>query len=399
MGKIVVPEALELPTSADLVIIGGGIVGCSTAFWASRAGLNTVLLEKREALGVLTSAASAEGVRCQYDEAENVAMMRASLDVLERFSEVVGLAGYDIAFHQQGYLFVTAAEDGPQALQDRVRRQHTWGLTDVDYLDGDEARRRFSYLGPLVTAATFRQRDGWVSAHEVTYGFAKGSTARIFLETAATGFILDGPGIAGVQTSRGPVHTRAVVIAAGPFSAQVAGWAGVRLPLTIERRQKATIRSPLVPRDGAMTIDVDTGAYWHPEPGGAVFGWGEAVAEKPTEPLDHVSADWDYPALALEGCARLTPFWERIAAAAKQEDLHASAGQYTITPDAKPILGPLVEVPGLFFHGGYSGHGIHGAPEGGRRVVDMILGRVSLAENPFCRERFETGVKKERMMF
>lgn len=399
MGRIVVPEAGDFPTTADVVVIGGGIVGCATAFWASRAGLDTVLLEKREALGMLTTANSAEGVRCQYNEPENVAMMRASLDVFEHFADVIGIPGYDIAFHQQGYLFVTAAENGPEVLRKRVERQHSWGLTDVEYLDGDEARRRFPYLSPLVTAATFRHRDGWISTHEATYGFAKGSDARIFLLTEVTGFRLDKGAIATVETNRGPIHTRTVVIAAGPFSAKLARMAGVELPLTIERRQKAVVHSPLVPPDGAMTIDEDTGAYWHPEPGGAVLGWGEAVPEEPSEPVDHVSADWDYPAIAMEGCARLSPFWEQVAATLRREDVYASAGQYTITPDAKPILGPLAEVPGLYFNGGYSGHGIMGAPEGGRIVVETILGRLRPEDNPFRRERFTEGVKKERMMF
>ncbi len=399
MGKITVPDPSSFPLTADLVVIGGGIVGCATAFWASRAGMDTVLLEKREALGVLTTSQSAEGVRCQYEEEDNARMTRASLRVFESFADVVGLPGYDIAYKRQGYLFVTSAENGPERLQDRVLRQHSWGIDDVEYMDGDEARRRFSYLAPVVTAATFRQGDGWVSTHEVTYGFAKGSSARLFLETPVTGFQTDGQGITAVLTGRGPVHTRTVVIAAGPFSAQVAAMLGIQLPVVIERRQKAVCHSPLVPPDGAMTIDEDTGAYWHPEPGGAVFGWGEAVPEKPSEPIDHVPADWDYPALCIEGCTRLSPFWERIGETLKREDVYASAGQYTITPDAKPILGPVGGIPGLYYNGGYSGHGIQASPEGGRIVVETILGRLKAEDNPFDVGRLAQGGRKEKMMF
>ncbi len=391
MGKITIPETAAFPAVADLVVIGGGIVGCATAFWATKVGLDTILVEKREALCTLTTPNSAEAVRAQFGDVDNVEMMMASLDMFEHFAEVIGIPDYDIAFHQQGYVFSTTKEDGPQVLQARVRQQNSWGLSDVEYLDGDEARRRFPYLAPEVTAATFRQRDGWLSTHEVTYGFAKGSTARIFLETEATNLTLDGQGIAGVQTRRGPIHTRAVVIAAGPYSGRVAEWAGVHLPIVIMRRQKAVIHSPLVPQDGAMTIDLDTGAYWHPEPGGALLGWAEAVEEKPAEPSDHVPADWDFPAISLEGCIRLAPFWERIGETLRGEDVHASAGQYTITPDSKPILGPLVEVPGLYFNGGFSGHGVMAAPDASRRVVDMIVGRQRPEDNPFCRERFEEG--------
>jgi len=399
MGKIKIPEPADIPATADIVVIGGGIVGCATAFWASRAGLATVLLEKREALCILTTPASAEAVRCQFDERENVEMMKASLDIFEHFDEIIGIPGYNIDFHQQGYLFITSKDNGPQTLKERVRRQHSWSLPDVEYLDGKEARHRFPYLAPIVTAATFRQRDGWLSTQKVTYGFAKGSTARIFLKTEATGFIFDTLGISGVQTNRGPIHARFVVIAAGPFSGKLAELAGVKLPLTIERRQKAIIRSLLVAQNAPMTIDLDTGAYWHPEPGGGILGWAEAVEEKPSEPLDFVPADMEYPTLAIKGCSRLSQFWKKITETLKREDVVASAGQYTITPDAKPILSPLNEVPGLFFNGGYSGHGIMGAPEGSRRIVEIIMGRLHAEDNPFRRERFvEIGVKKERLM-
>ncbi|MCJ7616324.1 MAG: FAD-binding oxidoreductase [Desulfobacterales bacterium] len=399
MGEIKIPEPADIPATADIVVIGGGIVGCATAFWASQAGLATVLLEKREALCILTTPASAEAVRCQFEERENVEMMKASLDIFEHCDEIIGIPGYNINFHQQGYLFITSKDNGPQTLQERVRRQHSWGLPDVEYLDGKEARHRFPYLAPIVTAATFRQRDGWLSTQKVTYGFAKGSTARIFLKTEATGFILDKMGISGVQTNRGPIYTRVVVIAAGPFSGVLAELAEVKLPLTIERRQKVIIRSPLVSQNAPMTIDLDTGAYWHPEPGGVILGWAEAVKERPSKPLDFVSADMEYPTLAIKGCSRLTQFWKKITETLKHEDVVASAGQYTITPDAKPILSPLIEVPGLFFNGGYRGHGIMGAPEGGRRIVEMIMGRLPAEDNPFRRERFvEIGVKKERLM-
>jgi sarcosine oxidase subunit beta len=121
MSKISVPGLADIPITTDLVIIGGG-----TAFWASRAGLDVVLLEKRDTLCALTTQASAEAVRCQFDEPENVEMMKASMDVFEHFAEIIGIPGYDIVFCQQGYLFITSTENGPQTLKDRVLRQHSW---------------------------------------------------------------------------------------------------------------------------------------------------------------------------------------------------------------------------------------------------------------------------------
>jgi sarcosine oxidase subunit beta len=272
MGRIAIPEARDLPAIADVVIIGGGIVGTATAFYASRAGLKTLVLEMRDGLATLTTTSSLECIRAQFEEPENIAMMKASIDIFESFAEVVGLPNYEIDLHQQGYLFLSADPDGPAVLKERVGRQRSLGLEDVEFLSGDEARARFPYLSPTVTAATYHARDGWLSSHEATYGFAKGSAARFFLEAEVTGFLIDEQGVAGAETNRGIVHSRAVVVAAGPFSGHVAQLAGVELPLSVLRRHKVIIgQHPLIPHDAPMTIDLGSGANWLPQGPGAVM--------------------------------------------------------------------------------------------------------------------------------
>lgn len=387
MSRITVPHGDELPRSADVVIIGGGIIGCATAFYATRAGLKAVVLERRDGLGTLTTAASEECFRAQFDEPENVRMMLESIAVFEHFADVVGLPGYDIHLHQQGYLFISGAEDGPKVLCQRVQHQRSLGLADVEFLDGDEVRRRFPFVGPNVTAATWRARDGWLSAHELTYGFAKGSAAFFALQTAAVGLCTDSQGVTGVVTQRGEIATRCAVIAAGPFAGVVGAWVGVQLPLTNLRRQKVVLgRVPQVPRDAPMTIDNDTGAYWRPEVDGAALGW--ALPEPPSEPLESVPTDWTFPAVVLEGAARLVPFWNQVAEQLTRDNVFLSAGQYTCTPDNKPIIGPYAPVPGLYFNLGYAGHGIMASPGGARLLVDVLLGRAGDEGNPFCYERF-----------
>jgi len=390
MGKIIVPGASEFPRQADVVIIGGGILGTATAFHASRAGLETVVLEMRDGLATLTTAASEECFRAQFSEPENVAMMKASIEVFENFPEVIGIPGYDINLHQQGYLFYTDAPEGPETLRVQVEHQQSIGLDDVEFLSGDEVRQRFPWASPKVTAATYRARDGWLSTHELTHGFAKGSEALFLLRTKATGIKLDSQGVRGVETNRGYISTRTVVIAAGPFSGQVAGLAGVELPLTILRRQKVIIgQDPAIPQDAPMTIFIPSGAYWRPEVGGGALGW--ATPEEPSEPMEKVPTDWTFPALVLEEVlGRLT-----------RDSVFLSAGQYTCTPDSKPILGPSPDVEGLFFNLGYSGHGIMGAPEGSRYVVAMITGLMSDEDNPFSCQRFarrEVVVTGEKMV-
>lgn len=387
MGSVVVPRAGEFPRSADVVIIGGGVIGCATAFYATEGALDTVVLERRDGLATLTTAASEECFRAQFTEPENVRMMLESISVFENFADVVRIPDYSIDIHQQGYLFVTAEGTGPELLRERVRTQQIAGLSTVELLDGDEVRQRFPFVGPLATAATFCSRDGWLSAHELSYGFAKGSSALFALQTAAMGIRVDSHGVSGVATTRGELSTRCVVIAAGPFSGVVASWAGVHLPLSVVRRQKVVLGdAPDIPVDAPMTIDQDTGVYWRPEVSGAALGW--ALPEDPSEPLERVPTDWTFPAVVLEGAARLVPFWGQVAERLTRDNVFLSAGQYTCTPDGKPIIGPCSDVPGLYFNLGYSGHGIMASPGGARLLVDLIQAHHHDSEHAFSQTRF-----------
>jgi len=390
MGRITVPQVGGLPRSVDVVVIGGGVIGCATAFYATEAGLDTIVLERRGGLATLTTAASEECFRAQFTEPENVKMMLESISVFEHFADVVGIPNYTIDVHQQGYLFLTEAEDGPILLKERVQRQRTIGLSDVEFLGADELRQRFSFVGPSVTAGAFRAKDGWLSAHELSYGFAKGSSALFALQTAATGMQVDSHGVTAVATTRGEISTRCVVIAAGPFSAIVASWTGLHLPLAAVRRQKVVLGSvPDVPQDAPMTINLDTGAYWRPEVRGAALGW--ALPEEPSEPLERVPTDWTFPAVVLEGVAHLAPFWRRVTERLTRDNIFLSAGQYTCTPDNKPIIGPCADVPGLYLNAGYSGHGIMASPGGARLLADLIVSPHVDIENAFGYERFAEG--------
>jgi len=391
MGKMLVPSEQDFPLVADVVVIGGGIVGVTTAFAASKAGLDIVVLERRGGLGTLTTAASEECFRAQFSEPENVTMMLASIAIFENFAEVVGIPDIDIGIHQQGYLFLSDVPDGPEKLKAQVDHQQGIGLEDVEFLDGDEARRRFPWLGPGVTAATFRGRDGWLSGHELTYGFAKGSDASYLLSTEALDIVVEGNRVRAVKTNRGRISTPRVVVASGPFAGPVARMAGVELPLTIVRRQKA-ILTPymLIPQDAPMTVDLKTGAYWRPEVGGAALGW--ANPEEPGVPLERVPTDWMFPMLVLEKVARMSPFWWDIAEGLRRENVHLSAGQYTNTLDRKPIIGEHPDVGGLYLNLGYSGHGIMGSPDGGRRLADLMTGKAAEEENPFGFGRFVQGI-------
>lgn len=318
-------------------------------------------------------------------------MMLASIAFFERFAEVTGLEGYDLGLRQQGYLFVSGREDAPKTLADRVRRQRSHGLGDVEYLSGEEARARFPFLGPLVTAATFRAGDGWLSTHALTMGLAQATRGgRFYLRTEATGLALDGQGVAAVETPRGAIATRRAVLATGPYAGAAERF-GVSIPVAAVRRHKVVITGyPEIPEDAPMTVDDDSGAYWRPETGGAALGW--ALREAPSKPADSVPADWMFPPLVLDAVSELAPFWQGVAERLRRDAVHLSAGQYPCTPDNNPIIDAYGPIPGLFLNEGYGGHGIMASPEGGRLLVELMLGRATDEMAPFRLERFGPGL-------
>ena len=388
MRKIFVPETKD--RTADAVVIGGGIVGTATAFWLSKAGLDTILVEARDGLSTLTTAASAECFRAQFTEPALAPLARKSIEFFEHFAENVGIPGWDIGLHQQGYLFVTDDESMIPDLEAALTQYHKLGVTDVELLTGDQVRVRFPFISTEVVGATFRQKDGWLSCHEVTQGFAKGSSARFFVKTRATDVFVDKKGVSGVQTTRGKISTRVVVNAAGPFAGVIGRMAGVDLPLEPVRRQKVFIASAAVPPEAPFTVDLVNDAYWRPESGGALMGWVD-MDEPVSEPMENPIGDWDFPAICLDKVCRLTPFFERVGENLKKKDINVSAGQYVYTPDNQPLIGPVDQVPGFYLNCGYW-IGVMISPMAGKRTADLITGKMENRDNLLRPSRYEEGL-------
>ena len=391
MSKIFVPQKFEKKT-ADAVVIGGGIVGASTAFWLSKAGLKVILTEKRDALSSLTTAASAECFRTQFTEKAMADLALSSVAMFENFRDIVGLPDIDIGMNQKGYLFVTDDPDMVPDLEKAIKKYKDLGVTGSELICGSDLHQRFSFLSPGALAATFNNRDGWLSTHETTYGFARGAgNAEFFIRTMVTGLETDSQGICAVITDKGIIHTRLVVNCAGPYAGVVGKMAGLDLPFRTVRRQKAYIKTSQakLPRNAPFTVDLVSHAYWRPEAGGLLCAWVDPD-EPHGPPLDELPTDWDFAAESIHRVSRLSPFFESVADDLKAEDIHVSAGQYVYTPDDKPVIGPCDEIQGFHLNCGYW-CGVMMSPAAGKRVADLAVGKIDNKDNPFRLSRFKEG--------
>ena len=160
-------ELAEPPRSADLVIIGAGVVGAATAFHAALAGLDCILLERRPLPATLTTPRATGAFRLQFDNREEMELVSESGELFLGFNST---HGHDIGVRQQGYLWCTMDEAGMPRQQGLVEMQHGWGLTDVELLTGDETRSRFPWVGERVLQARFRQGDGFLDPRALALG-------------------------------------------------------------------------------------------------------------------------------------------------------------------------------------------------------------------------------------
>lgn len=409
MPEPAVRFADALPRSADVVVIGGGVVGCATAFFAARAGLQVVVLERRAALGTLTTPASTGAFRLQFDNPEEIATVREGVELFDAFAERTGLDGWDIGLRHGGYLFCSLTDETLDRSRALVARQREWGLTDVELLTGDEARARWPWLSPDVRGARYRAQDGWLDVKRLTAGYAvaasnadripdavPGGGATFIPRTTVDAIRVAGRRVRGVSTSRGAIDARAVIIAAGPFSAVLAAMAGVEIEIAPTARQKLVIPDlPAVPADAPMTIEEETAAHWRPAMRGCLALFTDPGAQ-PTSAVDPVPIEHDWAFGLLDpasdhALARVAPFW-RDAWAGGAPSVHwfLQAGQYEYTPDRRPYLGP-VGPDGLYLNAGYSGHGIMAGAGGSRLVIDLLVDHADVARNPYRPDRrFDT---------
>jgi sarcosine oxidase subunit beta len=362
------------------VIIGGGVMGTSTAFHLAEAGVGVVLLERAELASGSTSRA-AGGVRAQFSDELNIQIAQRSLAAFADFGR---RPGWEIDFKQVGYLFVLSKQPDVDEFRRSVALQNQHGVPS-HLLTAAQTRQACPLLeGEDIIAGAFSPTDGHVTPEAVVQGYAYGARAHgadIRVSCPALDITTRDGRVAGVVTEQGTIATETVICVAGAWSRGCAAMVGVELPVFPLRRQILfTEAVPGLDTDLPMTIDFASSFYFHREGPGLLMGMSDPN-ERPGFSVE-TSDDWIPRLMGI--VQRRAP---RIAAAGIRGGW---AGLYEMSPDHNAIIGESAAVSRFLYATGFSGHGFLQGPAVGEILRDLVLGRpTSVDIAPFSVERFD----------
>lgn len=353
--------------TADVVVVGGGVVGTSAAYHLAAAGAGSVLLlERADALGTGSTGACAGGFRYQFSSEVNIRLSQASIPMIAAFSATHGLP---LDVWRDGYLFLVRGEALWRDFLAAAELQRSLRV-DVGLLSPEEAAE----IAPGielegVVGATYCPDDGIADPAGLTQGYATAARrAGAVIETGVEvrAIVTDGGRVAGVETSKGRVAAPAVVNAAGPWAGLLAATCGIEMPLEpVPRHVVVTGAFPGAPQRRTLVIDAETSFYFHRESPGVLMGMGV--------PDEQPSFDTTVDRTFLE--ERLLPTAVRVFPPLEAAGVeHTWVGLYEMTPDRHPILGPVVGLEGLYLANGFSGHGFQHAPVVGKLLGEMVVG-------------------------
>jgi sarcosine oxidase subunit beta len=355
---------MDLSTTSDIIIIGGGVMGASAAYHLAKCGMkNIVLLEKEEFFGTGATGRCAGGVRYQFSTEINVKLSLESLPMIERFKEEIG---QDVNYRKCGYLLIATDEKDAAKFMHNIELQNSLGV-QTQLLSGDEVRARLPLMQfDDAIAGTFNQEDGIVDPNSVVAGYigaAQKMGVKALTRAEVTGIRVSGDQVEAVETTQGVIPTRVILNAAGPWAGQIGKMAGVQIPIVPIRRQMFTT-NPLkeIPEDFPFVIDFGQSLYFHREGDGLLVG----MSNQDEKPGFDQNIDEEFEFVNLEAAIERMPLLERASRASHW------AGLYEVTPDAHPILGGS-NIKGFTICAGFSGHGFMHGPVAGKLMSEYIL--------------------------
>ncbi|MEU3742322.1 FAD-binding oxidoreductase [Streptomyces sp. NPDC032198] len=372
-----------LPSTADVVIVGGGVMGASIAFHLAEAGVRDIVVVERGELACGSSGKPIGGVRAHFSDPLNIELGRRSLRAFQDFPR---RPGADIRLDTVGYLFLLTDERQAAAFTESVRLQNSLGVPSR-MIDAEEARRLCPYLSTDgLVAAVHSPTDGHARPGLVVHGYADaaaGAGVRFSTHTRVTGMDITGDRVSAVHTDRGTVACSTVICAAGAWSGQIGAMVGVDLPVRPVRRQLAFTErlSPTAPRI-PFTIDFTSSAYFHNSDDGLLLGLADP------RQADGFDTTWTPEWLGLfQDVVR-----HRAPAIAAMPLTGGWAGLYEVTPDHNALIGRDGTLSNFLYATGFSGHGFLQAPAVGEIVRDLLLEREPCVDiAPMSADRFRAG--------
>lgn len=373
----------------DVIIVGGGINGTSIAYHLAKQGASVILVEKAFIAGGPTGLSSAI-VRQHYSNPVTARMALNSIEVWQNFSELVG---GDSGFTKTGFLIGVRPED-VDGLKANIAMQQSAGI-DTRFVTPEEMREIEPQLDPRgLGGGAYEPDSGYCDAAAAANGFAKAAQdygARIQTGANATGFQVRNGKIVSVETDHGPLSGGSVILAAGPWTAQLLGKIGVEVPIIAARVKVALYRRPEDFPRHRVWADFISQVYVRPETGNLMLVGSISPKEADDEVKDpdkfNDRVDMDTLADFAERAAMRYPAMERSYAASSYVSL------YDITPDWHPIMDAVPGFEGLYVCAGGSGHGFKLAPAVGEMMANLVLnGRTRDDDiNLFSFNRFAEG--------
>ncbi|HET9016849.1 MAG TPA: FAD-dependent oxidoreductase [Thermomicrobiaceae bacterium] len=351
-----------VPRSAEIVIVGAGVVGLSIAFHLAERGATGVVVLERDTVAAGSTSKATGGIRHQFGDETAV---RLSLESIPFFADFERRTGAPFLFRRHGYLFLVP-EARLDALRHDVALQRRLGVP-TELLAPEEVRARWPAIDvDGIAGAGFCALDGSGSPTDAAHGFLRAARDRgvqVLEGVAVTGIAVTDGRVVEVETDRGRIAAGTVVNAAGPWAPLVAGMVEVELPIVVQPRQVFVVSDVAgLPEGFPFTIDMGTGVYVHREAGSVLLGGGD----RDRAPGYDATLDWS----RFEGVAAAAV--RRVPLLAEARSLSGWCGLRAMTPDEQPILGP-VGPAGSWCAAGFSGHGFMHAPAVGRLMAEWLL--------------------------
>jgi len=369
--------------SADVVVVGGGVIGLSIAYHLGQRKAGKIVLLEKGQLGEGSTSRCVGGIRTQFSTEINICFSLESMKTFDHFEEEFGV---NPEFRRIGYLFMATTKSEMEVFKENIKLQKRFNIP-VEFMDTDEIRRQWPYLKmDDILGGTFCSRDGYAGPSEVLSGFAGGAKragVKIYEGVEAKEILVDKGKVTGVRTNGGEIYSPVVVNAGGPYASLVAEMAGLRIPVKPLRRQVfVTAPFHLTDQTIPLTIDFHRGWYFRQEVDGFLLS-----GPLDREPSFNTNTDYEAMVEASENAIYRVPAMEKAQIA------RGWAGLYEISPDNHAILGKVPGLEGFILANGFSGHGFQHSPAVGKVISELILeGKAKTIDiSSLSIERFERG--------